>query len=139
MLVLTPTDRRALKARAHALKPVVWIGTAGLSETVLHELDQGLKSHELIKVKVASDEWEIRNALLEEICSRLEAAPVQHIGKMLVIYRPEPENTTTDRVTGSGKSKESKEKKPAPRPARTARTARISHRTRRSSSRSSAA
>lgn len=136
MLVLTPTDRRALKARAHALKPVVWIGTAGLSETVLHELDQGLKSHELIKVKVASDEWEIRNALLEEICGRLEAAPVQHIGKMLVIYRPEPENTTPDRITGRGKSKESKEKKPAPRPARTPR---ISHRTRRSSSRSSAA
>lgn len=132
MLVLTPTDRRALKARAHALKPVVWIGTAGLSETVLHELDQGLKSHELIKVKVASDEWEIRNALLEEICSSLEAAPVQHIGKMLVIYRPEPENTTPDRVEGPRKSKG---KKPAPRPARPAR---ISHRTRRSSSRSSA-
>lgn len=136
MLVLTPTDRRALKARAHALKPVVWIGTAGLSETVLHELDQGLKSHELIKVKVATDEWEIRNALLEEICSRLEAAPVQHIGKMLVIYRPEPENTTPDRVKGRGKSKESKEKKLAPRTARPVRTA---HQTRRRSSRSSSA
>lgn len=91
MLALTPNSRRELKARAHALKPVVWIGTAGLSDNVVNELDQRLKSHELIKIKVASNDWEIRNTLLEEICTRLSAAPVQHIGKMLVIYRPEPE------------------------------------------------
>jgi putative YhbY family RNA-binding protein len=91
MLALTPDFRRELKARAHALKPVVWIGAAGLSDNVVNELDQRLKSHELIKIKVASDDWEIRNALLEKICGRLNAAPVQHIGKMLVIYRPEPE------------------------------------------------
>jgi putative YhbY family RNA-binding protein len=91
MLALTPNSRREFKARAHALKPVVWIGTAGLSDNVVNELDQRLKSHELIKIKVASDDWEIRNALLEEICTRLNATPVQHIGKMLVIYRPEAE------------------------------------------------
>jgi putative YhbY family RNA-binding protein len=91
MLALTPDFRRGLKARAHALKPVVWIGAAGLSDNVVSELDQRLKNHELIKIKVASDDWEIRNALLEEICGRLSAAPIQHIGKMLVIYRPEPE------------------------------------------------
>lgn len=91
MLALTPDFRRGLKARAHTLKPVVWIGAAGLSDNVVNELDQRLKNHELIKIKVASDGWEIRNALLEEICGRLNAAPVQHIGKMLVIYRPEPE------------------------------------------------
>ena len=93
MLALTPDFRRELKARAHALKPVVWIGAAGLSDNVVNELDQRLKSHELIKIKVANDDGEIRNALLEEICERLNAAPVQHIGKMLVIYRPEPEKT----------------------------------------------
>ena len=59
-LALVP--RPDLKARAHALKPVVWIGSAGLSENVMHELDQGLKSHELIKVKVASDERHTRTA-----------------------------------------------------------------------------
>ncbi|PTQ83371.1 putative YhbY family RNA-binding protein [Nitrosospira multiformis] len=91
MLPLTPDFRRELKARAHALKPVVWIGAAGLSDSVVNELDQRLKSHELIKIKVASGDWEIRNALLEKICGCLNAAPVQHIGKMLVIYRPEPE------------------------------------------------
>ena len=90
MLTLTPKSRRGLQARAHSLKPVVWIGVAGLSDNVVNELDQRLKSHGLIKIKVASDDWETRNALLEEICVRLNAAPVQHIGKMLVIYRPEP-------------------------------------------------
>lgn len=88
-LALVP--RADLKARAHALKPVVWIGSAGLSENVMHELDQGLRSHELIKVKVASDERQTRTAFLNEICDRLGARPVQHIGKILVIYRPEPE------------------------------------------------
>src|SRR6187551_273187 len=83
--------RPDLKARAHALKPVVWIGSAGLSENVMHELDQGLKSHELIKVKVANDERHTRTAFLNEICNRLGARPVQHIGKILVIYRPQPE------------------------------------------------
>ena len=88
MLELASVRRRSLQARAHAIKPTVWIGTAGLWEGIIHELDQGLKSHELIKVKVSSDERETRNALLEEICERLDAAPVQHIGKILVIYRP---------------------------------------------------
>jgi RNA-binding protein len=87
--------RPDLKARAHALKPVVWIGAAGLSENVIHELDQGLRSHELIKIKVSSDERETRTAWLNEICNRLGAAPVQHIGKILVIYRPQPEKEKT--------------------------------------------
>ncbi len=87
--------RPDLKARAHAIKPVVWIGAAGLSENVMHELDQGLKSHELIKVKVASDERHTRTAFLNEICERLGARPVQHIGKILVIYRPQPEQIVT--------------------------------------------
>jgi RNA-binding protein len=92
-LALVP--RPDLKARAHALKPVVWIGSAGLSENVMHELDQGLRSHELIKVKVASDERHTRTAFLNEICERLGATPVQHIGKILVIYRPQPEQIVT--------------------------------------------
>jgi putative YhbY family RNA-binding protein len=92
-LALVP--RPDLKARAHGLKPVVWIGSAGLSENVMHELDQGLRSHELIKVKVVSDERHSRTAFLNEICERLGARPVQHIGKILVIYRPQPEQIVT--------------------------------------------
>ncbi|KIO50396.1 ribosome assembly RNA-binding protein YhbY [Nitrosospira sp. NpAV] len=88
MLALTVDHRRALRALAHTIRPIVRISAEGLSENVMHELDQGLKNHELIKVKVFGDERETRNALLEEMCHRLDAAPVQHIGKILVIYRP---------------------------------------------------
>lgn len=102
-LALVP--RPDLKARAHALKPVVWIGSAGLSENVMHELDQGLRSHELIKVKVASDERHTRTAFLNEICERLGARPVQHIGKILVIYRPQPEQIVTAEPTSVRKDR----------------------------------
>ena len=106
MLELAAVRRRSLQARAHAIKPIVWIGTAGLWEGIIHELEQGLKSHELIKVKVSSDERETRNALLEEICERLDAAPVQHIGKILVIYRPKPDKTVSD-ITSPPKERKS--------------------------------
>lgn len=104
MLALTPARRRALAAAAHALRPVVMIGEAGLSENVVHELDLGLKSHQLIKVKVSTGEREMRNGLLDEICQRLAAAPVQHIGKILVIYRPEPESAANEPTALSKKT-----------------------------------
>jgi putative YhbY family RNA-binding protein len=89
MLTLTPAHRRDLRALSHAIKPVVWIGASGLSESVIRELDLALKSHELIKIRVAEGERETREAMLEEMCQRLSAAPVRHIGKILVIYRPD--------------------------------------------------
>lgn len=88
MLNLTPGQRRFLRAQAHALSPVVLIGDAGLSTGVMKEIERSLESHELIKVKVAGGDRELREGMLAEICSTLEAAPVQHIGKTLVIYRP---------------------------------------------------
>ena len=112
MLELALARRRALKALAHGIKPIVWIGGAGLSENVIHELDQGLKSHELIKVKVAGDERETRNALLGEICERLGAAPIQHIGKILVIYRPAPEKISSPDITPVRNDKKSRRTKP---------------------------
>lgn len=78
---------RFLRSASHALNPVVMIGNNGLSETVLREIDLSLKAHELIKIKVQSDERELRLQMLEEICDKLGASPVQHIGKQLVIYR----------------------------------------------------
>lgn len=96
MLALTSAHRRTLAATAHAIRPIVMIGNEGLSESVMRELDIGLKSHQLIKVKVFAGEREARNGLMNEICQRLAAAPVQHIGKILVIYRPEPESTTVE-------------------------------------------
>jgi RNA-binding protein len=88
---LTPSDRRELKARAHALKPVVMIGNDGLTPSVIAEIDRALKSHELIKIRVAGDDRDARAAALDEICAQTGAAPVQHIGKILVIFRMNPE------------------------------------------------
>lgn len=90
-LVLSNTQRAELRARAHALNPVVMIGSDGLSVAVMKEIDLALDVHELIKVRVLGDDREQRVAIYERICSEHEAAPVQHIGKLLVIYRPAPE------------------------------------------------
>ena len=88
---LTASDRRELKARAHALKPVVMIGNDGLTPSVIAEIDRALKSHELIKIRVAGDDRNARAAALDDICAQTGAAPVQHIGKILVIFRMNPE------------------------------------------------
>ena len=87
---LTPAERRALKARAHHLQPVVIVGEAGLTPAVMKEIDLNLRSHELIKIRVLGDDRQHRTTLLGEICRGCDAAAVQQIGKMLVVYRPRP-------------------------------------------------
>ena len=89
-LELMADFRRALRADAHHLQPVVMIGNDGLTPAVLHEIDLNLLSHGLIKIRVFSDDREAREAMMEQIASELEASPVQHIGKLLVVYRPVP-------------------------------------------------
>ncbi|MBV5331070.1 YhbY family RNA-binding protein, partial [bacterium] len=88
MLDITADQRRALRACAHALNPVVAISQNGLSESVLQEISRSLESHELIKIRVFSDERDVREQYLTAICEQLGAAPVQHIGKLLVVWRP---------------------------------------------------
>jgi RNA-binding protein len=88
---LTALQRRALRAKAHHLQPVVIIGQHGLTPAVLHEIDLGLIKHELMKVRVFSDAREEREALLARICVDMDCAPVQHVGKVLVLWRPNPE------------------------------------------------
>ncbi len=88
MLTLTVLQRQNLKARAHPLKPVVMIGNAGLTPSVMKEIACALKSHELIKIHVTGEREE-RDAMLQEICETLNAAPVQHIGKIFVVYQPQ--------------------------------------------------
>lgn len=95
MLEITSEERRALRARAHALTPVVSISQNGLSEAVLREIARSLDSHELIKIRVYNDDREEREAYLKTICEQLGAAPVQHIGKLLVVWRPAPEEAVT--------------------------------------------
>lgn len=91
MLKLTPVERSALRAEAHALSPVVMIGEAGLTPAVLKEIDGGLNAHGLIKVRVFGDDREARISMYQTICDQLDAAPVQHIGKLLVLFRPKKE------------------------------------------------
>jgi putative YhbY family RNA-binding protein len=91
MLALTVSERLSLKGRAHPLKPVVMIGNAGLTEPVMKEISDNLKRHELIKIRILSDDRELRASMLKTICTELHAAAVQHIGKILVIYQPNPE------------------------------------------------
>lgn len=88
MIELTPPQRQFLKGLAHATRPVATIGDKGLTEAVLKEIDRALASHELIKIKAASDQRDTRQAWLTKICTALSAAPVQQVGKMLIIYRP---------------------------------------------------
>ena len=89
--MLSSSRRSELRAQAHKLKPVVLIGDKGLTENVLAEVDRALKAHELIKVKAASDNRELRSGWLANICATLGAEPVQEIGKILVVYRANPE------------------------------------------------
>ena len=90
-LNLTPAYRASLRSDAHALKPVVLIGAEGLTDAVLKEIEVHLKAHELIKIRVAGDDREERVGIYDSICDQLDAAPIQHIGKLLVVWRPAPE------------------------------------------------
>ena len=91
VIVLTPAERKEHRAQAHHLDPVVMIGSGGLTDAVAKEVDSALNAHGLIKVRVLSDDRAAREALWAELCERLGAAPVQHIGKLLVLWRPMPE------------------------------------------------
>lgn len=102
MLKLSPVERAALRADAHALNPVVIIGEAGLTPGVLKEIGARLDSHGLIKIRVFGDDREARAAMYDTICTQLDAAPVQHIGKLLVIYRTKAEETK-ERNSKAGK------------------------------------
>ena len=105
MQQLTSLERRELRALAHNLNPVVSIAENGLTEAVLKEIDNCLKAHELIKIRVYGDSREDRIAFYEQICNTLEAAPVQHIGKLLVVYRHNPEKAAAAKAAEAAKSR----------------------------------
>lgn len=102
-LPLSPEQRKNLRSQAHHLDPVVMIGSEGLSPAVRKELDAALNAHGLIKVRVFSDSRDQREALLDEAADTLGAAAVQHIGKLLVLWRPVPpkaKDVREDRLPG---------------------------------------
>ncbi len=103
MLNLTPAERSELRSQAHGLSPVVMIGDSGLTPAVLKETDTALKAHGLIKVRVFGDDREARVSYYETLCEQLGAAPIQHIGKLLVLYRPKAEKPkATSPTRGKG-------------------------------------
>lgn len=87
MQLLSVKQRQYLKGLAHDLQPVVMIGSNGLTPSVLKEIDLNLHAHELIKIRVLGDDRQQRETLIEEICTASNASFVQHIGKLIVLYR----------------------------------------------------
>ena len=94
---LTPAERKDKRADAHHLDPVVMIGGDGLTPAVIKEIDAALNAHGLIKVRVFSDERETRNAFFASLAEQLSAAAIQHIGKLLVLWRPMPPKEKVER------------------------------------------
>jgi putative YhbY family RNA-binding protein len=100
---LTPAQRKDQRAEAHHLNPVVMIGSDGLTVAVKKEIDAALNAHGLIKVRVQSDDRVGREAIFQTLANELDAAPIQHIGKLLVLWRPIPEKekkVSEDRMAG---------------------------------------
>ena len=87
---LTPAQRKEHRSAAHHLDPVVLVGGDGLTDAVVKETDAALNAHGLIKVRVFSDDRAAREAMLASLADTLSAAPIQHIGKLLVLWRPIP-------------------------------------------------
>ncbi|WP_342617062.1 ribosome assembly RNA-binding protein YhbY [Rhodoferax sp. GW822-FHT02A01] len=100
---LTPAQRKVHRAEAHHLDPVVLVGGDGLTANVIKEVDAALNAHGLIKVRVFSDDRTAREAMFQQLSTDLNAAPIQHIGKLLVLWRPQPEKEKVideDRMPG---------------------------------------
>jgi RNA-binding protein len=100
---LSIQDRKSIRADAHHLDPVVMIGGDGLTPAVKKETDAALSAHGLIKVRVLGDDREARVAMYDELANSLNAAQIQHIGKLLVLWRPKVEKQKAideDRMPG---------------------------------------
>ena len=96
-VLLSPAQRKERRAEAHHLDPVVLIGADGLTPAVEREIDAALTAHGLIKVRVASDERTTRETMWASLAETLSAAPIQHIGKLLVLWRAIPPKERVER------------------------------------------
>lgn len=92
---LSTKQKQYLKGLAHPLKPVVMTGINGLTEGVVAEIEQALNHHELIKIKIASEDRDNRNLIIEAIIRETKACNVQVSGKTLVVYRRSEEGKIT--------------------------------------------
>lgn len=85
---LTNAQTRFLRGQAHDLKAMLQIGGKGITDAVIAELDGALEHHELIKIKIAAEDREARDAMIGELAQRSGAALVQRIGHVVILYRP---------------------------------------------------
>ena len=99
-LQLTPAQRKDKRGEAHHLDPVVLIGAEGLTAAIYNETEMALAAHGLVKVRMFSDSRPDREAALAALADKLGAAPIQHIGKLLVLWRPIPEKDKVEREGG---------------------------------------
>jgi putative YhbY family RNA-binding protein len=95
-IILSIAERKAHRAEAHHLDPVVMIGNDGLTPAVRKEADAALSAHGLIKVRVLGDDRAAREAIYQQLADELNAAPIQHIGKLFVLWRPKPEKVKAE-------------------------------------------
>jgi RNA-binding protein len=89
--MLNAAERKALKARAHKLDPVVHIGAKGLTDEVVAEIERALNAHQLIKVRAGGLERDARDEALTAICQKTGADAVQQVGKVFVLFRKSDE------------------------------------------------
>ena len=90
-MTLSESQKKYLRGLGHALKPVVMIGDAGLTEGVRAEFESSLEHHELIKVRVKVGDRNERDRIIMALCARGNAELVQRIGNMALLFRPNPE------------------------------------------------
>jgi putative YhbY family RNA-binding protein len=93
---LTPAQRKIHRAEAHHLDPVVMIGNDGLTTAVLKEAEMALNAHGLIKIRVLGDDRPAREAMFLDLADQLNAAPIQHIGKLFILWRPKSDKVRDD-------------------------------------------
>ena len=89
---LSNPQKRYLRGLAHDLKPVIMVGTKGVSDSVVAEAGLAIERHELIKVRVAAGDRELRDQWITELCDRAGAALVARIGNIAVLYRRSQDN-----------------------------------------------
>ena len=91
-MALTSKQRQYLKGLAHSLEPIVRVGRAGASPSVVEETKRSLASHELIKVRIENDDSAQRKALAEDLGRECGADVVATIGKLAILYRARDED-----------------------------------------------
>jgi len=89
--MLTNKEKKALKAQAHHLKPVVRLGDKGLTDSVQAETDLQLTIHQLIKVHIHVGDRTVRQQTAIDLARDVGAELVHSIGKVSILYRPEPD------------------------------------------------